>query len=116
MKTSIKAVLLSAFVCPGAGHFYLKKMTTGKLILVTAIAALSYLCWHAYQKAQLISEKIISGEIPLQLDAIYSAVTQAPVGNEALWINIATAAFVLSWLFGIADSYRLGRQQDKQES
>ena len=116
MKTSVKAALLSAFVCPGAGHFYLKQRTAGNIILVTAVAAISYLCWHAYQKAQLISEKIINGEIPLQLDAIYSAVTQAPAGKEALWINIATAAFVLSWLFGVADSYRLGRQQDKQEN
>lgn len=112
MKTSTKAALLSAFIFPGAGHFYLKQRGVGNLILVTTIASLSYLCWHAYQRAQLISEQIFSGEIPLQLDAIYSAVTQAPVGNEAIWINLATAGFIVTWIIGIADAYRLGRRQD----
>ncbi|PKG58437.1 hypothetical protein CXF83_20680 [Shewanella sp. Choline-02u-19] len=112
MKTSTKAALLSAFIFPGAGHFYLKQRAVGNLILVTTIASLSYLCWHAYQRAQLISEQIFSGEIPLQLDAIYSAVTQAPVGNEAIWINLATAGFIVTWIIGIADAYRLGRRQD----
>ena len=108
MKIAIKAALISAFIFPGAGHFYLKKATIGKVILVSSVLSLSYLGWHAYQKAQLISAKIISGEIPLQLDAIYSAVTQAPVGTEAVLINIATLVFALSWLIGVLDAYRLG--------
>lgn len=115
MKKSLKAALLSAFVCPGCGHFYLKKPTTGKLLLVTTIATLCFLLWHAYQRAQLISQQILNGEIPLELNAIYSAVTQAPVGNEALYINIATMGFILAWLVGILDAYRLGKKHDDAE-
>ncbi|ABV89009.1 DUF6677 family protein [Shewanella pealeana] len=112
MKTSVKAALLSAFICPGSGHFYLKKRAMGNILLVSSLAALSFLLWHAYQRAQQISQQILNGEIPLQLDAIYSAVTQAPVGNEALYINIATIGFILAWGIGIIDSYRLGKKQD----
>ncbi|ABZ78325.1 conserved hypothetical protein [Shewanella halifaxensis HAW-EB4] len=115
MKTSVKAALLSAFVCPGSGHFYLKKNTTGKLLLITTVMTLCFLLWHAYQRAQVISQQILNGEIPLQLDAIYSAVTQAPVGNEALYINIATMGFIAAWVIGIIDSYRLGKQADDAE-
>ncbi|MGS0680341.1 DUF6677 family protein [Shewanella sp. 125m-7] len=115
MKTSIKAALLSAFVCPGSGHFYLKKQAMGKVLLVTTMASLCFLLWHAYQRAQIISQQILHGEIPLELNAIYSAVTQAPVGSEALYINIATAGFILAWGVGIIDSYRIGKKLDDAE-
>ncbi|WOT04741.1 DUF6677 family protein [Shewanella youngdeokensis] len=115
MKIAIKAALLSAIVCPGAGHFYLKRQAVGKLIFVTAIAALTYLTWHAYFRAQLISEQILNGEIPLQLNAILSAITQAPVGDVATGINVASAAFILAWGIGVADAYRIGRQQDHKQ-
>ncbi|GIU23562.1 hypothetical protein L2719_05255 [Shewanella schlegeliana] len=115
MKTSVKAALLSAFVCPGSGHFYLKKHAMGKVLLVTTIASLCFLLWHAYQRAQLISQQILKGEIPLELNAIYSAVTQAPVGNEALYINIATIGFIAAWVIGVIDSYRLGKLADDAE-
>ncbi|MGS0690055.1 DUF6677 family protein [Shewanella sp. 0m-4] len=115
MKTSIKAALLSAFICPGSGHFYLKKYAMGKVLLVTTVTSLCFLLWHAYQRAQIISQQILNGEIPLELNAIYSAVTQAPLGNEALYINIATMGFILAWVIGIIDSYRLGKQLDDAE-
>ncbi|MCG9730233.1 hypothetical protein L1D44_10265, partial [Shewanella sp. Isolate13] len=107
--------LLSAFVCPGSGHFYLKKHAMGKLLLFTTITSLCFLIWHAYQRAQLISQQILNGEIPLELNAIYSAVTQAPVGNEALYINIATMAFVAAWAIGVIDAYRQGKRLDDAE-
>ncbi|WP_299805585.1 DUF6677 family protein [uncultured Shewanella sp.] len=115
MKTSVKAALLSAFVCPGSGHFYLKKRAMGNILLVSTLAALSFLLWHAYERAQQISQQILNGEIPLQLDAIYSAVTQAPVGSEALQINIATIGFILAWGIGVIDAYRLGKKLDDAE-
>ena len=115
MKTSIKAALISAFVCPGSGHFYLKKYAMGKVLLVTTVLSLCYLLWHAYQRAQIISQQILNGEIPLELNAIYSAVMQAPVGNEALYINLATMGFILAWGVGVIDSYRLGKQLDDAE-
>ncbi|MCL1139374.1 hypothetical protein [Shewanella pneumatophori] len=115
MKTSIKAVLLSAFVCPGSGHFYLKKPLLGNVFLLSSLASLSFLFWHAYQRAQVISEQILNGEIPLELNAIYSAVTQAPVGNEALYVNLATAGFIISWLIAAIDAFRLGKRADEAE-
>ncbi|MCK8045881.1 hypothetical protein MSG37_13405 [Shewanella sp. 1CM18E] len=114
MKTSVKAVLLSALACPGAGHFYLKKPMIGSVFILSSFAALSYLIWHAYERAQLISQQILNGEIPLELNAIYSAVTQAPVGNEALYVNLATAGFVLAWAIAALDAYRLGKQVDER--
>jgi len=115
MKNAIKAALLSAFVFPGAGHFYLKKAAVGNLILVPAVTAIGYLSWQAYQKALLISQKIVNGEIPLQLNALYHAITQAPVGSEALLINISTSVFILSWLASIVDAYRLGNKLDNSD-
>ena len=38
MKKSMKAALLSAFVFPGAGHFFLKKHITGTVLAVFIIS------------------------------------------------------------------------------
>ena len=115
MKTSVKAALISAFVCPGGGHFYLTKTLVGNLFLLSSLVSLSVLLWHAYQRAQVISEQILRGEIPLELNAIYSAVTQAPMGNEALYVNLATAGFILTWALAALDAYRLGKRIDDQQ-
>jgi hypothetical protein len=40
MKKSMKAALLSAFVFPGAGHFFLKKHITGTVLAVFIISLL----------------------------------------------------------------------------
>ncbi|MEZ9595737.1 hypothetical protein AB4298_13975 [Shewanella sp. 10N.261.52.F9] len=114
MKTSMKALLLSVLACPGAGHFYLKKPLMGTVFLISSLGGLSYLLWHAYERAQLISQQILNGQIPLELNAIYSAVTQAPVGNEALYVNLATAGFVLSWAIAAIDAYRLSKRVDER--
>jgi hypothetical protein len=108
MNKATKAALLSALVFPGAGHFLLKKYLTGVVLGGASVAALYLLIVKAVEKALLISEKIQSGEVPLDVATITELVTQQATGADAQLINIATAVLCLSWLIGIVDSYRVG--------
>ena len=116
MKKSTKAVLLSALVFPGTGHFLLKKYIPGVIIAGTAIFGLYVLIAGAVEKALQIAEKIQSGEVQPDVAAIAELVSKQPAGADAQLINIATAALVIAWLLGIIDSYRLGRLQDQDAS
>ncbi|MCG9695545.1 hypothetical protein [Shewanella sp. Isolate11] len=111
MSKAVTAALLSAFICPGSGHFYLKRHNTGTLLSCISLTGLVYLLYYAVQQAQSVADRILSGELPLDMDLIYQQVTQTPAGSSALWINIATYAFVISWIVGIVDAYRIGKQQ-----
>lgn len=114
MNKAMTAGLLSAFVCPGAGHFYLKKYNFGTLISAVSLTGLAYLLYQAVTRAREISEQILSGAIPLDISIITQMVTEPPA--NAQYVALATWVFFLGWAIGIFDAYRLGRAIDKKES
>jgi len=114
MKKSTKAVLLSALVFPGVGHIYLKKYVPGSALAGTAFSSLCYLTAKAIARAMEIVDKILSGEIQPDIATITGLVSQQPAGTEALLINIATAIFIISWIAGMVDAYRVGRLHDSE--
>ena len=113
MKKSTKAILLSALVFPGAGHIYLKKYLSGAVLIGASFAAIYYLMSKTLEKALEISENIQSGDMPLDVEVITGLVSKQSTGVDAQLINIASAAFIICWLVGIADSYRIARVRDK---
>ena len=115
MGNSLKAVLFSAFVFPGSGHLYLRKPFQGSLLVVVSIACITILLSIAMEKAQQISDKILSGEIPLDLNRITEEVTNHAAAGGTQWANISTYLLLVCWLIGIVDSYRLGRLKDKAD-
>lgn len=116
MTNSLKAVLFSAFVFPGGGHFYLKKHIQGTLLAVISLACLAVLLSTAMEKAQQISDKILAGEIPLDLGRISAEISSQVAAGGTQNADIATYVLLICWLVGIIDSYRIGRIQGKVDN
>lgn len=116
MSRSLKAVLFSALVFPGSGHLYLRKPVQGSLLVVVSIACISILLSIALEKAQLISDKILSGEIPLDVTRITEEVVNHAAGGGTQWAGISTYLLLICWLIGMVDSYRVGRLRDKADN
>lgn len=110
----MKSALLSAFVFPGTGHFYLKRHITGAVLAGTAFIALYFMITTALERAQQIVDKIQSGEIQPDIVVITELVAKQPTGTDARLTTIATAVLVIAWLVGVVDSYRIGRLQDSR--
>jgi TM2 domain-containing membrane protein YozV len=115
MKKSTKAVLLSAFVFPGAGHLYLKKYVPGCILAGVSLVGIYYLVTKTVERAWEIAEKIQSGAVQLDATTIAELVSQQSAGTDAQLTNIATLAIIICWVFGIIDSYRVGRVRGKNE-
>jgi len=113
MKKSTKAALLSALVIPGAGHFFLRKYITGTVLAVTALGSLCLIVARMIETAQQIADKILNGEVPLDVGAITELLSKPPAGTGAQLINIAWVVLIIAWLLGIVDSYRIGLGQDE---
>ncbi|MBL1433042.1 MAG: hypothetical protein COB94_006325 [Gammaproteobacteria bacterium] len=109
MKKSTKAVLLSALLFPGAGHLFLKKYFFGAVLTGTALIALYILIPGLIDRARQISEKILNGEIRLDLTVITELASQQPIGGEAQSLEMAMSVLVIAWLAGIIGSYLAGR-------
>jgi len=113
MKSSSKALLLSALVFPGAGHYSLKKNRHSAVIASSAILCLYVIFSKIISKAQEIAEKIQAGEIAVDIEAISQEIHSHAFSGDIQQINFALAALIFIWLFSIFDSYRLGLKQDR---
>jgi len=108
----MKSALLSAFVFPGVGHLYLKRYISGALLAGTAFIALYFVIAAAVGRALQVVDKIQSGEIQADIAVITELVAKQVTGTDAQQINIAGAVFIITWLIGIVDSFRVGRLRD----
>ena len=113
MTKPIKAAMLSALVFPGAGHFFLKKYIPGTVLAVIALVSLYLIIAGAVERALEITDKIQRGEVQLDIAAITELVSNQSAGTDFELLNFAGTVLIISWLIGIADSYRVGRGQAK---
>jgi TM2 domain-containing membrane protein YozV len=111
MKRSTKAMLLSALVFPGTGHFYLKRPITGLLLAGTAAVALYVIASVAWDTALDIVGKIESGTVaadPLVIQELVSLQLQ----THQQTTSMATIVLTACWLLGIAGSYWATRKDN----
>ena len=90
----MKVALLSAMVFPGVGHIFLKKTIPGVVIAGSSFVLVFYLVSKTVEWALLISEKIQSSDIPLEIAAITEIVSKQSKGADTHLLNIATAVFI----------------------
>lgn len=112
MKKSTKAALLSALVFPGMGHFYLKKHIVGSFILGISFIPLYVLVTNAITQAQIIVDKILTGNGNTDIASISEMVANQTTGSESQSMNFALIVFVIIWLLAIIDAYRKGSIPD----
>lgn len=109
MTQSLKAVMLSAFLFPGAGHFYLKRHMTGIFLSSITLLSLGYISVLMVGRAMGIVEKIQRGEIQFDIAVVVDLVAKQSAGQTGQFQQLAWIALLVAWGIGIADSYRLGR-------
>ena len=113
MKKSNKAAILSAFVFPGAGHFYLKKYIAALLLAGITLVPIYLIIANVVNRTLQVTDKILSGEVQPDLATIMELVTQQSADPGADSLQYVWLVLIGVWLVGTADSYRLGRLQDK---
>ena len=114
MKSSTKSTLLSLLVFPGAGYFTLNKFKQGFVFLLLSGSALGIIIYDTTYKAQIISQKIISGSLPADITLIQQEILNAPGYFSDSMISFATISLGVLWIAGAIDCYRLGKLQDNR--
>jgi hypothetical protein len=112
VKQATKAALLSGLIFPGIGHLALKKYLRASILVLAALAALYVQTTAAFDQAMTVVDRINSGEVALDSQAISEAITASSAEADNRAAN--TSLFILGacWLFGIIDSWRLGNNAD----
>lgn len=114
MNKPLKAALLSAFILPGSGHFYVQNNLKGMLLACAALVCHYFLILSILELAQDISRQINAGEIPLDLSRIREALMEQVDNSGSQSMTLATYCLGAVWIFGIFDSYRIARLQNRR--
>ncbi len=114
MTKSTKAALLSGLVFPGIGHIVLKQYLLGSILALASLLAMSAMVKVAYQRAQSIVDRVVSGEIQLETGSISELVASSSNDSDSLIPSISVVVFIACWLIGIIDSYRVGMTLEKE--
>ena len=112
MKVETKAALYSAIVFPGSGYFFTEEKKRGYLCIATCLIILFVLIKEAFYKAQIIANKIVFNQIPLDINLIREQIQSIPsIYPESILTFVYTTLFIV-WLISIIDSYRLAKAEN----
>ncbi len=115
LSRSLKAALLSALIFPGSGHLLLKKYVHAALLAGVTVVCLYFLISNILEIAQVISDKILSGEIPADVISISESITIQLSSRNTQLLNISTYALFVIWIIGIIHSYKAGKSGNYSE-
>ncbi len=112
MKLSVKVLIYSGLVFPGAGYFILKKKLRGIMAFATTISCLLFIITEIFHRANIIAEKIIHGEIAYDIAIIREQILLTPGSLSEGTMNTLSILIGMVWLFSMLDSYYLARCQE----
>jgi len=114
MNKSTKAALLSAFVLPGAGHFFLRRYIPATILAGASLVGVYYVLNVALEIIWRLSEKIKSGEVSADFLTLNRMVSNQLAATENSAVSTVTSLLVICWIIGIVDSYWMGRKVDRK--
>lgn len=107
MSRFTTAMLLSAFVLPGAGQLYLKRVLRGMVLIVVSLVCLWIIGESVVQQATTVLDQLQTGDQALDPNHIAALVAQTRGSAES---GIATYVLIGCWLGGMMDTYWLGKK------
>ncbi|MBU2870462.1 hypothetical protein [Colwellia sp. E2M01] len=112
MKQSIKVLLLSLFVFPGAGHIFLKKYPLAFVFILSTLYLLFDFIKALHEVAQKIVDDVLLGKIAMDLSAIHQALQTKLVID---YNNFSTVSYLLLllWIIAAFDAYRIANKSHK---
>ncbi|KQQ36069.1 hypothetical protein ASF61_07645 [Duganella sp. Leaf126] len=109
MKAKTKAVLISALLFPGLGHFVLRRAMRGCLFIVPTLLAIGVLLRTTLNLADQLVAEIQSGALPLDVPLIMERISAA--GGDDTSTNAASLVIVICWVGAIVDAWWLERNK-----
>ena len=101
-----QALLLSALVFPGSGHFVLGRKARGCLFLVPALVALLLVLRQIMARLDQVMAQIDSGALPLDVQLIVEKV-DALSANDGPAMTVAMSVLVACWIGSLIDTWFL---------
>jgi uncharacterized membrane protein len=116
MRKSMKAALLSGLVYPGVGQLTYQAYRRAFAFSLVFSCALYFYIEEVVNKYQPLIDKVISGEVGLNSQALAIEVAKNPIIFDPQLVSMLTSVLFICWLVAIVDAYRLGMKKDASAS
>ncbi len=107
MKKSLKAVLVSALIYPGLGHFVFKKYVVGLAFIASFSIPLLLLVQGMLAKTNQMVEQIQHGDLALDVTAISNSLMTS---SDMQTFDTYTYIMLAVWIISVLDVYRVARK------
>ena len=105
MTKLTKALLLSAFVYPGAGQIFLKRSTSGIIFIIISTIGLYFILSNIFKITFQVIEDIKNGGVQPDFTTLLSLVSQ----HDTQLLNNAMTVIIITWLVSVIHVYFVGK-------
>jgi hypothetical protein len=112
MTNTIKGVLLSGLVFPGAGQLAQKHYLRGIGLILGVIGATAVLIAKAEQIAQKAVAQMGAMDRPPDMAQLLDVASNAVSSTDGAIVKTAIVVIIACWLVGMVEAYISGRQLD----
>ena len=110
MNKPAKAAMMSLFIYPGVGQFFLKKYISSGIFIILFSIPFLWTLFDVYEKTNLLMKNIIENSLPLDI-ATLSEVFSSLVSEQTQILDIKALIMMIIWLLSTIDAYRAGYYQ-----
>jgi TM2 domain-containing membrane protein YozV len=115
MKISYKAALLSAFIFPGVGQFYLKRHWRGLFIMLFVFTGLGYIIWSATIAAlSVLDDAVVTLQNGTTNIQEISKIAGSKMLNTDPYHDAVLYVIICLWIFAVIDAYIIGKEKESQ--
>lgn len=115
MKKTTLVTLFSLLVFPGAGHLILKRYLLATGFIVSSLYILFGFVQTVHDKMQSVADKVVKGEIPLEIVAINEAVLDQEIFSDPS-LSFSGYFLLIIWLIAAFDAYRIAKNEEKEKT
>ncbi len=115
MKQTTKVLFLSTLIFPGIGHLLLKKYAIALAFIISFSYLLIGFINSVIEKVQWVVDRLIRGEIPIELSAIRRALEEQNIlTDQQQELTLFFLLFI--WFFAAFDAYRIAKKNQENSS
>lgn len=114
MSNTLKGILFSALIFPGAGQIILARYLRGAIFFAAAFIS-GILCVTAIvRQAVVLLQDIVARGEAVSIPEVMTTVAQATTVASTVFLKVSFLILFCCWLMSVVDAWRIGRQLDQK--
>lgn len=114
MSNTLKGVLFSAFIFPGAGQIILSRYRRGALFFALAFVSGIISVTAVVRQAVLMLQNLVNGGEVASVSKVMEIMAQASTTASTLFTQFSFLLLFTCWLVSVIDAYRIGKELDQR--